>query len=156
MSPDLANSYRGKAIGLHLLGKHEDAAALLDKAIAILKRLVDQENRHELSEKLASAYSEKASLLWVMGNDRDTAKMYDKAVAILEPLVKREGQQELLSDLATAYSGKADAVHALGYIATPQWNVTRPLRYLSGWTTGTAIAKWSDKLAVPVRPRPRR
>jgi tetratricopeptide (TPR) repeat protein/tRNA A-37 threonylcarbamoyl transferase component Bud32 len=111
---DLAKVCSNAAVVHETTDDSSGALALYDRAIEILKRLVNVEGRRELANDLARLYSNKALALKNLGDNRAAAALYDRAIEIRERLVNIEGQRELANELATLYSNKANAVAGLG------------------------------------------
>jgi tetratricopeptide (TPR) repeat protein len=92
------------------LDKDEEAAALCDRAIPILDRLVQEEGSPELATYLATTYSRKIQALEALGDKLGVRTLYDKVIGLRELLSERYGRIEL----AEAYENKADAISAEG------------------------------------------
>jgi serine/threonine protein kinase/lipopolysaccharide biosynthesis regulator YciM len=111
---DLANLCSNAAVVHKTADDSSGALALYDRAIEILERLVNVENRRELADGLAGVYMNKAVTVGDMGDERVAVGLYDRAIQILERLVNVEGQRELADGLAKSYMNKATAVMGLG------------------------------------------
>jgi len=93
------------------------AMALYDRAIEIMERLVNVEERRELANNLAGLYMNKANAvskdcaatLFGRGDYRAAVLLYDKAIEITEQLINVDGRWELASELAGLYMNKAAA-----------------------------------------------
>ncbi|MCY7346482.1 MAG: tetratricopeptide repeat protein, partial [Pyrinomonadaceae bacterium] len=109
--PELeANNFMNKGVALYSQGALTEAIAEYDKAIEIRERLVNDENRGELSNELAAAYMNKGVALVSQGALIEAIAEYDRAIAIRERLVNQENRGELANDLAAAYLNKGVAL----------------------------------------------
>ena len=82
--------------------KLAEAAALYERSVAILQRLVEQEGRRELTNDLASALMNQAIALQSMDRLAEAVALFERSVAIRQRLVEQEGRRELSADLALA------------------------------------------------------
>lgn len=85
-----------------------------DRAIALYKRLVDEDGRTDLTRELARAHENKALAVETTGDGRAALALYDQALDLYERLVDEQGRTELRGELAAAYVNKATAVGDLG------------------------------------------
>lgn len=99
---DLARAIMNQGNALQSLGRLEEAVAAFDKAIRILRRLVEQEGRTELSNPLAAAIMNQGVALASLGRLEAAVSAYEEAISIRRGLVEEEGRAELANDLATA------------------------------------------------------
>jgi tetratricopeptide (TPR) repeat protein len=90
------------------------ALTLYDRAIALYRRLVDQEGRRDLAEYLAWAYANRALALRQLGDLPGAAALCDRAIALYRRLVDQEGRRDLANSLAGACINKAVALEELG------------------------------------------
>jgi tetratricopeptide (TPR) repeat protein len=112
LANDLASAYMNKGVSLDNLGKLNEAIIEYDKAIEIIKSLVEQ-GKTELANDLASAYMNKGVSLGNLGKLNEAIIEYDKAIEILKDLVE-QGRTELANDLAKAYINKGVSLDNLG------------------------------------------
>ena len=90
-----------------LASPFRDAVASYDQAIAIRRRLVEEEGRVELADDLAAALMNKGVALASQGRLGDAVVSSDQAIGVLRRLVEEEGRVELANELAKAFVNKA-------------------------------------------------
>jgi tetratricopeptide (TPR) repeat protein len=109
---DLAATYLNKGVSLRSLSKLKEAVVEYDKAIGILKDLVEN-GRTELSNDLAGTYLNKGVSLRNLGKLREAIVEYDKAIEMLKGLVKN-GHTGFINNLAKNYLNKGVLLDKLG------------------------------------------
>lgn len=78
MTADLGRAYMNKALRVYSLGDYRAAVVLLDQAVAILERLVNQEGWRHLADDLAKAYTNKGAVVDALGDARTAATLHGK------------------------------------------------------------------------------
>ncbi len=114
LKSELAVAYTRKATSLWRLNKLNEAFTECNKAIQILKPLIDS-GRTELSNDLAVAYMNKGISLRNLGKLKEAIVEYDKVTQILQPLVEHGGDK-VSEDLAWAYRNKGVSLRNLGKV----------------------------------------
>ncbi len=95
-------------------GLGDTAIGAYDEAIAIRRRLIQQNGRNDLIDRLATALVNKGLALGRLGRSAEAVKAYDEAISDLRYLVEHEDRRELADSLATALMNKAIALEDLG------------------------------------------
>ncbi len=90
------------------------ALALYDRAIEIIKQMVNVEGEIELSGNLATYYVRKANLLKSLGDNLAAIDLYDQAIDMEKLFNTIDGRYNLDERLARIYVNKANAFMSLG------------------------------------------
>lgn len=106
LAKNLAMAYSNKGNALHNLQHDEEAIREHDKAISLLKRLINNNGQTELQNDLCKVYVNKAEILRAgseVGMLEQAVSIYEEVILIREKLVIEEHRLELAGDLANAY-----------------------------------------------------
>jgi tetratricopeptide (TPR) repeat protein len=102
-----------KGNALANLGKLNKAIGEYDKAIAIRRRLIEEENHDELTNDLAATFSNKGNALVSLGELSEAIDEYDRAIAIYRRLINEENRADLENDLAMTFMNNGIALRRL-------------------------------------------
>jgi len=110
----LAGLYMEKALLCRSLDDSTGCLHVIDRCIAILRQLVEEEGRLEFANGLALAFMDKAIMINDIGDLGGAVEHYDRCIAIWQRLVDEEGRSVSASDLALALMNKATAIKEMG------------------------------------------
>jgi serine/threonine protein kinase len=111
LANDLARAYLAKAREFSNRAEYDQAAALCDQAIALLRQATPQPGQPDLRPELARAIEQRADVARKANpKGGEALALCDEAIGIWERLVNGEGRPELMHDLARSYQGKAKAL----------------------------------------------
>jgi tetratricopeptide (TPR) repeat protein len=145
LKSELAKAYIYKSTSLWRINKLNEAIVECDKAIKILKPLIDN-GKVELSNYLAKAYVNKGNAIGDLGKIRGAIILFDEAIAICKDLVEN-GHSEFADELALAYMNKGVSLATLG---TMNEAIVEYDKAITIWKTVVAsgLSELSNRLAI--------
>ena len=121
----------------------DEAAELLDKAIAILERMSANESDLDAVDTLASCYSDLGNLKAETGDEKEAMKLHEKAAALRERLAREVGSCDSYIRLSNAY---VEIVQELSdWLDEPQIEIYLQ-KALEAGEKGAALVKGTDRL----------